>query len=160
MNVATGSGMRPASAVLAALSCVVGESVVGQFLSGDDPHGRLDELDETAITLPFSAWLVVGLIYYVLIAVVVYRLVRLIPDSAISLVSVAGVVVGNEVWNALLFGRESVAPAAIGMVVFAAMTIVAVVLVFRVDRTAGWVLLPYVVWVVGYDVPWILMVWQ
>lgn len=160
MDVARHSELRPRSALLLSLGGVVLASVAGNYLAGDDPRARLDELDTTPITLPFTAWIVVGIIYYVLIAVALYRLARLVPDSTIALASVAVVLIGNEIWNALLFGYDSVAPAAIGMIAFAAMTTVAGVLVFRVDSIAGWVLLPYVVWVVCYDVPWILMVWR
>jgi tryptophan-rich sensory protein len=156
MRTSRRSGLEPRWALLVAVACVVLAASAGQVLAGDDPRARLEELDTTTITLPFAAWIVVGVAYYAL----VYRLARRLPSSTSAFVSVTCVLVANEVWNALLFGFDSVAPAAIGMLVFAAITMVAASSTFRVDRVSGWLLCPYVIWVVGYDEPWILWVWS
>ena len=128
-------------------------------MAGDDPHARLIELDTTKLTLPFGVWIVVAILYYVIVGVVVYRLGRRLPDTRTAFVAVMCVILTNEAWNALLFGFDSVAPAAIGMLLFAAITTIANVLVYRSDRLAGWILFPYAVWVLVYDVPWIAAVW-
>lgn len=152
-------GLRPVRAAAAAVGCVVAAAILGQFLVGTDPRARLTELDTTRLTLPFAAWIVVAILYYLIVGVVVYRLGRRLPKARPAYVAVLCVIVTNETWNALLFGFDSVTPAAVGMVFFAAITTITSVLVYRADRIAAWVLLPYVVWVLVYDVPWILAVW-
>ena len=151
--------LGPIRAALLALACVLAAATLGQFLAGDDPRARLTELDTTTLTLPFAAWIVVAVLYYVIAGFVVYRLGRRLPEARTAFVAVMCVILTNEAWNALLFGFDSVAPAAIGMVFFAAITTVTSVFVYRTDRVAGWVLLPYVVWVLVYDLPWIAAVW-
>lgn len=153
-------GLRPVHAALLAIGCVLAAATLGQVLAGADPRARLDDLDTTALALPFAAWIVVAVVYYLIAIVVIYRLARRLPDASSALGVVLCMLVANEAWNALLFGFESVTPAAIGMVLFASITVVTGVVVFKVDRVAGWILAPYVVWVVLYDVPWILTVWR
>ena len=105
------------------------------------------------LALPFAAWIVVAVVYYLIAIAVIYRLARRLSDASPALAVVLCMLLANEAWNALPFGFDSVAPAAIGMVLFASITVVTGVMVFKVDRVAGWVLAPYVVWVVLYDVP-------
>ncbi len=66
----------------------------------------------------------------------------------------------NEAWNALLFGFDSVAPAAMGMIAFTAIAATTGILVHRADRTAGYILTPYIAWVAAYDLPWIVAAWH
>jgi len=153
-------GLRPVHATLIAVGCVVAAATLGQVLAGSDPRARLDDLDTTTLALPFAAWIVVAVVYYLIAIAVIYRLARRLSDANSALAGVLCMLLANEAWNALLFGFDSVTPAAIGMVLFASITIVTGVMVFKVDRVAGWVLAPYVVWVVLYDVPWILAVWR
>jgi tryptophan-rich sensory protein len=160
MTTVDAGGLCPVRAALVAVGSVVAAATLGQFLAGADPRARLTELDTTRLTLPFAAWIVVAIIYYVIAGVVVYRLGRRLPEARPAFVAVLCLILTNEAWNALLFGFDSVTPAAIGMVFFAAITTITSVLVLRADRVAAWVLLPYVVWVVAYDVPWIFAVWR
>lgn len=91
--------------------------------------------------------------------VVVYHLGRRLPEAKAAFIAVLCVMLANEAWNALVFGFDSVTPTAIGMGFFAAITARTGIVVYRADRVAGIVLLPYVVWVLVYDVPWIIAVW-
>lgn len=152
-------GLRPAHAALVAVGCVVAAATLGQFLAGNDPRSRLAELDNTRLTVPFAVWIVVAILYYVMAGVVVYRVGRRLRAARAAFLAVLCMMLANEAWNALLFGFDSVTPAAIGMVFFAAITTITGIVVYRADRVAGIVLLPYVVWVLAYDVPWIIAVW-
>lgn len=153
-------GLRPVRAALIAVGCVVTAAMLGQFLAGDDPRARLAELDTTRLTLPLAAWIVIAILYYAIAGVVVYRLGRRLPEARTAFIAVLCAMLANEAWNALLFGFDSVTPAAIGMVFFAAIIAGTGIVVYRADRVTGIVLLPYVVWVLVYDVPWIIAVWR
>lgn len=81
------SGLGPSQAALVAIACVVAAATLGQVLAGDDPRARLTELDTTRLTLPFAAWIVVAVLYYVIAGVVVYRLGRRLPDARTAFVA-------------------------------------------------------------------------
>ncbi len=152
--------LRPDESALVATASVVGAATLGQLLAGEDPRARLAELDTTILTLPFAAWIAVAVAYYAIAGIVLHRLGRRLREARTAFAAVLCVVIANEAWNALLFGFEAVAPAAIGMLFFAALITITTALVFSVDRVAAWVLAPYTAWVVLYDVPWILAVWR
>jgi translocator protein len=55
--------------------------------------------------------------------------------------------VANVLWSALFFGLQSLTAGAIEVIGLLASVIVATVAFFRVDKQAGWLMVPYVAWV-------------
>lgn len=147
-------------AALAASAAVVGAAVVGQLLAGDDPEGRLNSLPTTPLSLPLAAWIVVAVVYYAIGWAIVFRVVRDRPFDRRAALWYLGLMAANELWNYLLFGFNDLWPAVLGMVGFALLAVVVGrTLWLGADRVAFWIFLPYLIWVLGYDVPWILMTW-
>lgn len=104
-------------------------------------------------------FVLVGLVVYVIDAIVLYRLLAVVEESGIRIAAIAALVVvmlGNELWNAVLFRLRSLSGAMIGLVGFIALLAVLVVALFLADTISGWMMLAYLAWVVGFDVPWIV----
>nr|WP_239063258.1 TspO/MBR family protein [Streptomyces sp. SID13031] len=106
--------------------------------------------------IPYRAFLFVGPIYYVLIAVVLYRSLDR-GDRGATVLAVV-VVIGNEAWNALFFGRRSPRAGFFGMLVFG--VLVVGLLTTAVDDPLSAILVAlYLAWVL-YDVAWTRALWR
>jgi tryptophan-rich sensory protein len=142
-----------AATTLAALGLA---ATVGSALAGDDPFAALASYNQPWFALPGWGWAVVGVVYYIAIAVVTYRLLRRLPDSRRAVGFVLAVIVANEAWNVLVFGLQALTVAAVGLGLFAILVAAAVRPVRRCDVGSGHILVAYLVWVVVYDLPWIV----
>jgi benzodiazapine receptor len=149
---------RPLPAAALALAMAVAAALVGQALAGDDPFGALSVYRQPWFALPSWGWVVVGIVYYLAMMFVVFRLLRRLPTASIALGVVVGVMIANEVWNVLVFGLQEPVWAAGGLIAFGLLVLVGVYLARQQDRVATWVLGGYAVWVIGYDIPWMLAV--
>ena len=107
--------------------------------------------------LPMPGFVAVAAIYYVIMSVVLARSVdrRSVPAVGWAL----AVLVGNEAWNALLFGRRSPRAAFVGLLGFV-VPLAALQRSVWPDRLSRRVLLPYSTYVVVYDVPWAYRLWR
>ncbi|HEX6483850.1 MAG TPA: hypothetical protein VF043_33800, partial [Ktedonobacteraceae bacterium] len=66
----------------------------------------------------------------------------------------------NELWNIVLFRWHNTFAGFLGVLVFLApLTLLQVTLVL-VDHVSAWLVLVYVVWVIGYDIPWAYRLWR
>ena len=152
---------------LIALAIAVGASlgmvVLGTVVAGDSLKTWYPMIRHPRFEPPLWGFVLVGLIVYVMDAIVLYRLLAVVGDSAIRVAAIAALLVvmlGNELWNALLFRLRSPYAAMIGLVGFIGLLGVLVVTLFLADVLSGWLMLAYLVWVVGFDVPWIVRLWQ
>ncbi len=107
--------------------------------------------------LPMPGFLSVAAIYYVLMGLVVHRAVQRRDRRSYGLAIV--VLTGNEVWNALLFGRRSTRDGFIGIVAFLVPLSLLQASV-AADRPSRVAVGTYLAWVVGYDLPWAYQLWR
>ena len=84
------------------------------------------------LQLPMAAFGVVGVTYYAQLGVVLYRAYRN-NDRHVRRRALM-VLVGNELWNVAFFGRCSPGNGLLGVLLL--------------------------IWVIGYDVPWIYRLWR
>lgn len=150
-----------------ALAAAIGLSLVmavfGTVLVGDSLKTWYPTIRHPRFEPPLWGFVLVGLVVYVIDAIVLYRLLVVIDDSAIRVVALAtlvAVMLGNELWNAVLFRLRSPYRAMIGLFGFIVLLAVLVVALFLADVVSGWLMLGYLAWVVGFDVPWIMRLWQ
>ncbi len=80
--------------------------------------------------------------------------------SAVALTAMLIVMLYNELWNYALFGLRSTLAGFVGMVAFLAPLTILQVTLFAYDLPSALLLLVYVVWVIGYDVPWAYTLWK
>ena len=69
------------------------------------------------------------------------------PDARLALLLFLVHLVFNAAWTWLFFGRHLLAAAAIEIVILWAMIVALVALFWKRDRMAGWLLIPYLLWV-------------
>jgi translocator protein len=69
------------------------------------------------------------------------------------------VLVANETWNVVLFGRRSTRGAFLGVLGFT-VPLSLLQLSVRDDRLSTVALSPYTAWVIGYDIPWTYLLWR
>lgn len=138
-------------------------AVLGNVAVGDALTGWYAGLRQPAFGLPLAGWLVVGVLYYLLMGVVLYRVLRRVEpaDGRGRLVALAfAVLLGNELWNAAFFGLRSPFWGFVGLTVFLVPLLGLWAAVRRRDVLGGRLLLVYVLWVVLYDLPWAFALWR
>ncbi|WP_432868155.1 TspO/MBR family protein [Microbispora rosea] len=106
--------------------------------------------------VPYRVFIAVGLIYYALIATVLYR--ALDRQDLSTIIWAIVVIVANEAWNAVFFGLRSTLAGFTGMLAFAA-PLSALIIAARHDFVSLALLLVYALWVV-YDIAWTAALWR
>jgi tryptophan-rich sensory protein len=152
---------------LVRLAVVVGWTILmaglGAVLAGNAVRTWYPTLTKGRIEIPLNVFALVGLAFYVLEAIVAYRLLeRLDSMPLVGLVLVALVVVMlyNELWNAALFRLRSPFGALIALLGFLAPLAILLVGCAMVDGLSAVLIGAYGAWVIGYDIPWIHGLWQ
>ena len=87
---------------------------------------------------------------YILMAVALWRVWRSPIGSSVRRAALAAFItqwVFNAAWTPLFFGTHQIGLALIDIVALEITLIIGVVLFSRVDRAAGWLLLPTLIWV-------------
>ena len=108
-------------------------------------------------SLPMPGFIAVGAAYYGTLGYVLARALDRRDNKSTGLA--VTILVGNEAWNALLFGRRNTREAFIGLLVFLA-PLVALQRSVWADPRARWTLLPYTAYVILYDAPWSYRLWR
>jgi tryptophan-rich sensory protein len=151
------------TALAVAVGVSLGMAALGTVLAGDSLKTWYPTIRHPRFEPPLWGFVLVGLVVYVIDAIVLYRLLVVVDDSGMRVAAIAALLVvmlGNELWNALLFRLRSPYAAMIGLVGFIGLLGVLVVTLFLADPVSGWLMLAYLAWVVGFDVPWILRLWH
>ena len=145
------------SPLLKSVPPTVAAAVLGNAFVGKDALRWLDGLQKPRMHLPLPGFLTVGALYYVAIGTVLHRSAVRSDDRAYRLA--ATVLVANETWNVILFGRRSTRGAFLGVIGFTVPLALLQVSV-REDRLSTIALTPYTAWVIGYDIPWTYLLWR
>lgn len=106
--------------------------------------------------VPFQAFIVVGILSYLLMATVLYR--ALDRDDTSGVVWASIVIAANEGWNAVFFGLRSTLGGFVGVLAFAVPLTVLLVSV-REDSLSALLVAVYLAWV-AYDVAWTFTLWR
>jgi tryptophan-rich sensory protein len=138
-------------------------AILGTVLAGTAVRTWYPTLAKGRIEIPLSLFALVGLVCYVLEAIVGYRLLERLdtsPTAGLVLVALVVVMLYNELWNAALFRLRSPFAAFIALLGFLAPLVILFVGCALVDPPSAALIGLYAVWVVGYDLPWIAGLWQ
>lgn len=139
------------------LGSTTAAAVIGNALISKDDLAWLGGLKRPRMQISVPAFVAVGAIYYLILGIVLYRAADRRDGRATRLAIV--VLVLNEAWNVAFFGRRSVRNGLIGILAFL-LPLGALQISVAEDRTSAMVLAPYTAWVLCYDVPWTLRLWQ
>jgi translocator protein len=136
-------------------------AVLGTVIAGPAVKTWYPSLAKGRIEIPLTLFALVGLVFYVFDAIVAYRLLDR-PDAttALVLVSLAVVMLYNELWNAALFRLRSPFAALVALIGFLAPLAILVVGCALVDVPSLVMVGIYAAWVIGYDLPWMYGLWR
>jgi benzodiazapine receptor len=148
--------------LLAAVALPVLFAVFGSVLVGGSGLEWYGELKKPWFLVPLGIFYLVGALYYVLFAVVLYRVLSRVGDPrarALSLGLALGVMLLNELWNYAFFGLRSTLAGFLGIVVFVALLTALMAALRRYERFSAVLLVPYYLWVL-YDLAWTYQLWR
>jgi benzodiazapine receptor len=132
-------------------------AVLGNSLVRGDALRWFNGLRRPRMQIPLSAFVCVGVVYYVQLGVVLYRAHhhgdRTVRHRALL------VLAGNELWNVAFFGRRSPRNGFRGVLSFLPPLLALQRSVAR-DRPSLYLLMPYTAWVIAYDLPWTYRLWR
>ena len=148
--------------LLAAVALPVLFAVFGTVLVGGSGLEWYERLKKPGVLVPLGIFYLLGALYYVLFAVVLYRVLSRVGDArerAISLGLALGVMLLNELWNYAFFGLRSTLAGFLGIAVFLALLTALVAVLLRYERFSAMLLVPYYLWVL-YDLAWNYELWR
>ena len=148
--------------LLAAVALPTLFAVFGTVLVGGSGLEWYEGLEKPWFLVPLGIFYLVGALYYVLFAIVLYRVLSRVGDArerAISLGLALGVMLLNELWNYAFFGLRSTLAGFLGMAVFVALLTALVAVLLRYERVSAVLLVPYYLWVL-YDLAWTYELWR
>jgi translocator protein len=143
--------------VVRSIGPTVAAAVLGNTLVRPDDLTWFRGLRRPRMHLPLAGFLIVGAVYYLCIGTVLHR--SLLRDDRSTYRLGLVVLAGNEVWNALFFGRRSTRAGFLGVLAFAVPVCVLQTALTR-DRLSALAFGPYTAWVIGYDIPWTYRLWR
>ncbi|MGH7459517.1 MAG: tryptophan-rich sensory protein [Longimicrobiales bacterium] len=152
--------IRVGAAAVAVSICVAAAAVEG-LAAGGSFRQRLAELRMPRLSPSLPVWIGVGIGYYVIAAIVLYRVLALSPGMprSATLVLIAGILGLNALWNYFFFRRRSPRSSFLLGIPYSALALVLCLVLFRLDRFAGLAFLPYALYLF-YANAWTYAVWR
>jgi tryptophan-rich sensory protein/cytochrome c553 len=133
---------------------VLGNTFVGEGLKW------FNALAKPKVFPPMKLLYVVGIVVYIIDAVILYRALSVIQEGrALVFALTLVVMVANELWNYLFFGLRSTFAGFMGIAVFLLPLTALQIALFRYDPFSAWLLLLYYAWVL-YDLVWTFALWR
>jgi translocator protein len=150
-------------ALLFAVALSLGMAIVGGLLTGNQLTEWFATLRKPRLQLPLWGFVCVGLFGYIVDVIIAYRLLTVVPEQTARIIALTALIVVmlyNELWNIVLFRWHNTFAGFLGVLVFLIpLTILQVTLVL-VEHVSAWLVLVYLLWVIGYDIPWAYRLWR
>ncbi|SDM17833.1 Tryptophan-rich sensory protein (benzodiazepine receptor homolog) [Catalinimonas alkaloidigena] len=137
-------------------------ALLGNVFTGDALETWYLPLQKPDFLIPLWAFTAIGLLYYVLFGVVLYRVLTRIQEARVrrqALLLTLAVLVGNEAWNFAFLGMRSTWNGFVGILLFLIPVLWLAWTLRHHERLSGWLVTCYAVWVL-YDVLWTYALWQ
>jgi translocator protein len=131
-------------------ACAVSVGLEASF-AGPGIKQRLAELRVPRFTPPLWGWIVVGVFYYVICGLVLYRLFSLpaIEPARVPALAILGAIMFiNALWNYFFFRTRNLRHAFLIGLPYAGLAMILVGILLRLDRFSAWLFLPYVVYLI------------
>ncbi|HJX25780.1 MAG TPA: TspO/MBR family protein [Chthoniobacterales bacterium] len=141
--------------------CALGAALEGLF-AGRGIKQRLANIRLPVYAVPFWGWMVIGGIYYVICFAILYRLFLLppIPGRSVAFVLLGAIMFINALWNYFFFRTGNLFHAYLLGLPYGAIALsLFLFLLLRVDRTAAWCLLPYILYLFYANI-WGYRLWK
>lgn len=150
-------------ALLFAVALSLGMAIIGGLLTGNQLTRWFATLCKPRFQLPLWGFVCVGLFGYIVDSIITYRLLTVVPEQIARIIALTALVVVmlyNELWNIVLFRRHNNLAGFLGVLVFLIPFAFLQVTLALVDHVSAWLVLVYLVWVIGYDIPWAYRLWR
>lgn len=150
-------------ALLFAVALSLGMAIIGGLLTGNQLTRWFATLHKPPFQLPLWGFVGVGLFGYIVDSVIAYRLLTVGPEQNARTIALTALIVAmlyNELWNIVLFRWHNTLAGFLGVLAFLAPLAFLQVTLVLVDHVSAWLVLVYVVWVIGYDIPWAYRLWR
>lgn len=140
----------------------MGGAALEGLAAGKAPRAYLATLRLPRGSPSFGAWIAIGVAYYAICGILLYRLLAHGPatfQGAPALALLILLMAANAFWNYLFFRRRNLRA---GYLAFFPYTLIALTLfsvLFFADRVGAWIFLPYLGYLV-YALWWCRGVWQ
>jgi tryptophan-rich sensory protein len=138
-------------------------ATLGTLLVGDGLRTWYPALRKPWFQIPLPLFIAVGIVGYVMDGIILYRLLTVVGAGLLRTRAVAAVVammLYNELWNGAFFRLRSTRVGFLGIVLFLVPLLAAEAALAAGDVPSAWLLSVYVVWVLGYDLPWGYALWR
>lgn len=152
---------RVLKSLLLSIGICIFFAAVGGLLTGDALETWYPSLRQPSFALPMWGWYIVGIIYYVIVVVVLFRILNRTSQKGrrTLLMLTIAMIAGNEFWNYLLFGLKSPFIAFIGLIPFSIIVLWLYIKLRKFQPNTSWILLPYLIWLI-YDFVWMYNLWK
>ena len=148
--------------LLVAIAICVLFALFGTALIGESLGNWYNELDKPWFLIPLWAFGIVGVIYYVLFATVLYRILVHADNRRGRVTSLAltiSVMFFNELWNYGFFGLESTLVGFLGIAMFLIPVTALLLALHTYERFSAALVAVYWIWVL-YDLAWTFALWR
>jgi translocator protein len=143
------------------VTCAFGAALEG-FFAGSGIKQRLATLRLPSYAVPFGGWMVIGALYYLICFSVLYRLFLLpsSPGRNAAFALIGAFMFINALWNYFFFRTRNLFHAYLLGLPYGVIAIsLFLLLLLRLDRTAAWFLLPYLLYLF-YGNFWGYRIWK
>jgi tryptophan-rich sensory protein len=152
--------LQMTNAVTTAGICVLAAILEGAA-AGSSFREQLAELRLPRLSPSLAVWVLVGIGYYIIAAIVLYRLLGLSSSflRSAALLLVFTFLMMNALWNYVFFRRRNPGLSFKLGLAYSVLAVVLYVTLSRLDRVTGWVFVPYTLYLV-YANLWTYRVWR
>ncbi len=148
--------------LLVAIAICVLFALFGGVLVGESLGTWYAALEKPWFLVPLWVFYIVGIVYYVLFATVLYRILVHVDNPrgrATSLALTTSVLFLNELWNYGFFGLESTLIGFLGIVMFLVPVTALLLTLRRYERFSAGLVALYWIWVL-YDLACFFALWR
>ena len=140
--------------------CVLAAASEG-ILAGKGAMNWLATLRQPRFAPPPWAWIIIGVLYYLICLLVLSRLLGIAADPFrnLSIALMLALLVTNALFNYVLFERRNLLASVAIFVPYDLIAIALTIALFLLDRTAALVFIPYVAYLIFANI-WGYVLWR
>jgi len=149
-------------AILISLGTCAVSAVLEGLLAGKNVKSFFAKLRFPSYSAPLWVWYIIGVTYYVICFLILYRVFRHNGDASIKHVSLALLLVMmgvNALWNYVFFRAQNLLLSLFAFAFYPFVAIALFICLFQFDKTAAWSLVPYLAYLL-YAVRWGYGLWK
>lgn len=147
--------------LISILICLLSAALEG-LLAGRGVKQRFAELRFPRYSFPTPFWYVIGVLYYAICFVILFRLLGIDnrkPGWNGALILALLMMTVNAGWNYLFFRARSLFTSLVASGIYTVIAVALFFCLFSIDRISAWMLLPYLLYL-GYANMWGYGLWK